>query len=572
MATSRPHSPPSDFPAKTKRTNQKEEDRKKVTYKTKEIKYLNRKKLIILQNENGPCPLIAICNVLLLRNRMDLYPDRFQVSQERLLNLVANILFDIDDEAEKIIDAINLLPRLAYGINVDIKFRSISDFERTPDLAIFDLLKIPLYHGWIFDPQDYETATAIGCKSYNDLMTGLVTLAETQTVMAPIGLDCGECSVDFSAALGTPSQCFSKTRSFADSTPTSAEHGRLARGDIEEEIALLQALRLSERENLGVELDTRRDSSSGGKSASGYSDVYWMSEDDSLVNSVGTASGSTSTPGSGNTCPKTRCDDQFSSKGSGDETDCVVGNNIDVGENICSPASSKMTSEALDHDHVPLYEDDKGVTIVGSPVCKGDSTPGQISPEGKDTNRLTPEEGEVIKRFLNNNASQLTFLGLFFLHEGLKEGELCVFFRNNHFYTMLKNDSALYNLVTDQGYLTERDLVWENLNQVNGDSDFVTGDFKVFEFDSGNWDQQDAVSNTADYIYSINSLSKEGMEIDPDLKMAMELQEQELGGEDKDFEVSIKRQSIQEVKAVQRKANVNIMYINPHVSSFLCTV
>lgn len=33
--------------------------------------------------------------------------------------------------------------------------------------------------------------------------------------------------------------------------------------------------------------------------------------------------------------------------------------------------------------------------------------------------------------------------------------------------------------------------------QVNGDSDFVTGDFNVFEFDSGNWDQQDAVSNTA---------------------------------------------------------------------------
>lgn len=39
-------------------------------------------------------------------------------------------------------------------------------------------------------------------------------------------------------------------------------------------------------------------------------------------------------------------------------------------------------------------------------------------------------------------------------------------------------------------------VLFQNL-QVNGDSDFVTGDFKVFEFDSGNWDQQDAVSNTA---------------------------------------------------------------------------
>jgi hypothetical protein len=29
----------------------------------------------------------------------------------------------------------------------------VSKFEYTPECIIFDLLNIPLYHGWLFDPQ-----------------------------------------------------------------------------------------------------------------------------------------------------------------------------------------------------------------------------------------------------------------------------------------------------------------------------------------------------------------------------------------------------------------------------------
>ncbi|CAN6921098.1 unnamed protein product, partial [Brassica oleracea] len=606
--------PTSNFPAKKKQTNQiqassQNEAGKNLSYKTKEIKFRKRDRQIVLQSENGPCPLIAICNVLILRNEMNLYPDRdrFQVSQERLLSLVADVLFDSDhdddddefteNQQHRIADAINLLPRLADGINVNIRFRRIDDFESTPELAIFDLLSIPLFHGWIVDPHDFETANAIGCKSYNDLMTGLVTL-ETQTLKARIGSK--ECSLDFTATFTPTQRCLKKTRSFADSTPTSAEHSQLGRGDIEEERVLLRALRFSERENLGIY--TRRDSSSGGDSVSGYSDVYLMSESDSLVDSMDAGSPCTSTPGSGNTCQKSKCNDQVSSKESGDETVCVLGNKFDVAEETHSSTPGALASEQLsstelgdetasdvesnikmvdvhvileknnqestksassseiqfkseavtfvntdltdrsqDDDNVAMYEAEKSVTL-GSPVYKGQSPLGQSSSEGKDTNGVTPREGEVIKNFLNNNASQLTFPGLFFLEQGVEEGELCVFFRNNHFYTMLKYDNELYNLVTDQGYLNERDLVWEKLNEVNGDSVFVDGDFKVFRCESGNWDQQYALSSTADYIYSINSASKEGMEVDPDLKMAMELQEQELG-EDIGFEVPMKKQS-----------------------------
>lgn len=128
-------------------------------------------------------------------------------------------------------------------------------------------------------------------------MTALVTL-EMQTVKFLVG------------------KSSEKTRSFAESTPP------LGRGDIEEERVFLRALRLSERERLGI--DARRDSSSGGDSVSGYSDAYLMSEDDSLVDSMDAESPCTSTPGSGNTCQKSKCDDQISSKESGDEMACDV--------------------------------------------------------------------------------------------------------------------------------------------------------------------------------------------------------------------------------------------------------
>lgn len=46
--------------------------------------------------------------------------------------------------------------------------------------------------------------------------------------------------------------------------------------------------------------------------------------------------------------------------------------------------------------------------------------------------------GFVAEQFLNNTATQLTYHGLCELTSTVQEGELCVFFRNNHFSTMTK--------------------------------------------------------------------------------------------------------------------------------------
>lgn len=44
----------------------------------------------------------------------------------------------------------------------------------------------------------------------------------------------------------------------------------------------------------------------------------------------------------------------------------------------------------------------------------------------------------------------MTYHGLVCLHEGVRERELCVLFRNNHFSTLFKLDNQLYLLMTDQ--------------------------------------------------------------------------------------------------------------------------
>lgn len=44
----------------------------------------------------------------------------------------------------------------------------------------------------------------------------------------------------------------------------------------------------------------------------------------------------------------------------------------------------------------------------------------------------------MAEQFLNSTATQLTYHGLCELTSTVQEGELCVFFRNNHFSTMIK--------------------------------------------------------------------------------------------------------------------------------------
>ena len=57
------------------------------------------------------------------------------------------------DYQHNVNDAIAILPKLQTGLDVNVKFTGVQDFEYTKECIIFDLLNISLYHGWLVDPQ-----------------------------------------------------------------------------------------------------------------------------------------------------------------------------------------------------------------------------------------------------------------------------------------------------------------------------------------------------------------------------------------------------------------------------------
>lgn len=129
------------------------------------------------------------------------------------------------------------------------------------------------------------------------------------------------------------------------------------------------------------------------------------------------------------------------------------------------------------------------------------------------------DKGLIAEQFLESTASQITCHGIVCLREEIKPENLAVLFRNNHFSTIYRHkvrgsrifaatfssrtlcriclkknivninekfkviiflyslllQDELFTLVTDLGFLCERNVVWETLSSVQGDSYFVDG-------------------------------------------------------------------------------------------------
>lgn len=253
-------------------------------YHIKWVRWNNQKTPIVTQNENGPCPLIAIINVLTLKGLIKLPHTLDIVTVEQLMEhlgdcILSSIPKDIPESAQlnyeqNMHDAIAILPKLQTGLDVNVRFTGVKDFEYTPECIVFDLLRIPLYHGWLLDPESPEILAAVGNCSYNQLVEKII--------------------------------------------------------------------------------------------------------------------------------------------------------------NNKSSTKPELVTEAL-----------------------------------------------LAEAFLERTASQLTYHGLCELNSTVTEDELCVLFRNNHFITMYKQKDRLYQLVTDQGFLNEPDVVWESLINVEGDGQFTDSDFVV---------------------------------------------------------------------------------------------
>ncbi|KAM9838290.1 ubiquitin carboxyl-terminal hydrolase MINDY-1 [Aulostomus maculatus] len=313
-----------------------------VYYLVKWITWKEKKTPIITQSENGPCPLLAIMNTLFLRWKAKLPAQTEVITTEDLMAHLGECVLAVTPREkadgmelnfqQNMSDAMAVLPKLSTGLDVNVRFTGVTDFEYTPECIVFDLLDIPLYHGWLVDPQSPEMVASVGKLSYNQLV-----------------------------------------------------------------------------------------------------------------------------------------------------------------------------EKIIDFKH------------------------------SADSSRVS--EGLVAEQFLESTATQLSYHGLCELNTTAKEGEISVFFRNNHFSTMIKHKGHLYLLVTDQGFLQEEGLVWESLHNVEGDGNFCDSDFRLChppqrapptaDLPPSAQEQQRQIDQ--DYLVAVSLQQQQGGAPGPlsDLELARQLQQEE---------------------------------------------
>ena len=149
-----------------------------TSYKIRRIEFGDRSDVaVVLQNQNGPCPLLALVNILSLKSGINLHPDKPQVTVDELVHIVADALLRGSDDATSpdalhaMEDAMTTLPTLQYGMDVNVKFtKGVQGFEADARLAVFDLLRIPLLHGWLLDDADERFGVVSKHDSYNQLV------------------------------------------------------------------------------------------------------------------------------------------------------------------------------------------------------------------------------------------------------------------------------------------------------------------------------------------------------------------------------------------------------------------
>jgi ubiquitin carboxyl-terminal hydrolase MINDY-1/2 len=164
-----------------------------IEFNLKSVRFFGRQCMILCQNQNGPCPLLAIANVLILQSVIHFNVDRQVVNLHALSEIVANAFVEKglsqgtesesrkDSKQQQLDSALNMIPSMARGLDLNVCFSSVTSFEFTEEISVFDALDIPLLHGWVLDPQDTITYSVVQRNnSYNHLMFKLVEYRSLQ--------------------------------------------------------------------------------------------------------------------------------------------------------------------------------------------------------------------------------------------------------------------------------------------------------------------------------------------------------------------------------------------------------
>jgi len=428
----------------------------KEAHRIKSISFLGSPRHILLQNKNGPCPLLAAANALLLRGAITL-PGRCisagQVSIDDVINILAEravaktgehcALAAITSKStpaaaatstdERNIDeskpdgqgappvapptepdlspraaaaahaqhhlheVLSLIPSLQHGLDVNPKFTAgPTGVEYTSNLTCFDLLGVELVHGWLLDPQDVETVSVVRDRTYNELVEVVIR-----------GNEAGE-EVD--------------------------KVGKM--------IAAKEA---------GAEIAVP------------------------LVSSSNTAIAEPKTEG------EPKADPEGGTKAESNEEDDPTP--------VASTTSNNFPPQQISIEELRAkHREQSGIA----------------------------HEGHVVNSFLTSTSHQLTYHGLSELHNHLPNHSLCVFFRNNHFSLLTKEDDALFLLVTDLGYANVPEVVWEKLDAIDGATTLFDEYFSVPQ-------PRASMGATAGPTLSSEEIAGQSGQVDADHQLALHL-------------------------------------------------
>ncbi|KAK9477462.1 hypothetical protein V1514DRAFT_309126 [Lipomyces japonicus] len=143
-----------------------------------------RTSAIVLQNENGPCPLLALVNTLILSTPSNkstqlsrISTSRKDISAEHLLELLADLLLESDGPQNDVAKVLSLLPGLHTGLNINPRFDGT--FEESQELALFRVFDVDIVHGWLSDPANRYFHQALEkASSYEGSQAILIESAE----------------------------------------------------------------------------------------------------------------------------------------------------------------------------------------------------------------------------------------------------------------------------------------------------------------------------------------------------------------------------------------------------------
>ncbi|KAH7133148.1 hypothetical protein B0J13DRAFT_507766 [Dactylonectria estremocensis] len=153
-----------------------------------------------------------------------------------------------------------------------------------------------------------------------------------------------------------------------------------------------------------------------------------------------------------------------------------------------------------------------------------------------ETEQQLYQDIQVIKSFLVSSATQLTHWGIEVIGRAIRPGTFAILFRNDHFSTLYCHPETmqLLTLVTDAGFKTHDDIVWETLSDVNGEStEFLSGDFRmvgtgvVLASSADNDGEWTTVQRRGKACQEEEPMSPSTEQEDRDLALALQLQEEE---------------------------------------------